>query len=80
MSIPDNSALFSLLGCQFGGDCRVTFALPDLRGRVPIGTGQAPELSSVSRGQQRGQETRIITVDQLAEHSHTATFTPVLAP
>ena len=44
LSIAQNTALFSLLGTQFGGDGRTTFALPDLRGRVPIGQGSGPGL------------------------------------
>ena len=44
LSIAQNSALFSLLGTMYGGDGRVTFGLPDLRGRSPIGMGQGPGL------------------------------------
>ncbi|HCQ16454.1 MAG TPA: phage tail protein, partial [Cryomorphaceae bacterium] len=42
LAISQNSALFSLLGTTYGGDGRTTFALPDLRGRAPIGVGQGP--------------------------------------
>lgn len=42
LPIAQNSALFSLLGTQYGGDGRTTFGLPDLRGRAPVGTGQPP--------------------------------------
>ena len=40
LSIAQNTALFSLLGTTYGGNGQTTFALPDLRGRVPVGTGQ----------------------------------------
>jgi microcystin-dependent protein len=51
MSISQNTALFSLLGTTYGGDGRTTFALPDLRGRAPIGFGQGPGLPSYEQGQ-----------------------------
>lgn len=57
ISIAQNTALFSLLGTQYGGDGRTTFALPDLRGRVPIHQGQGPGLSSRVMGQTGGSET-----------------------
>ena len=49
-TISQNTALFSLLGTTYGGDGRTTFALPDLRGRVPIGVGQGPGISNVNLG------------------------------
>jgi len=54
LSIAQNSALFSLLGTTYGGDGETTFALPDLRGRVPVGTGSGPGLPTVSSGQKSG--------------------------
>ncbi|WP_291725093.1 tail fiber protein [Magnetospirillum sp. 64-120] len=56
LSINENPALYSLLGTTYGGDGRSTFALPDFRGRSPVGQGSAPGLSQVQLGQQRGQE------------------------
>jgi|SRR5882757_8224902 len=50
MSINQNSALFSVLGTTYGGDGRTNFALPDLRGRAPVGTGQGRGLAEVSLG------------------------------
>ena len=64
-----NQALFSLLGATYGGDGRESFALPDLRGRVPVGVGEGPELSEVPWGAKFGQET--ITVDGVDIQSHT---------
>ena len=49
--ISQNNALFSLLGTMYGGDGRTTFALPDLRSRVPVGVGRGPGLEEVQQGQ-----------------------------
>ena len=57
LPILENQALFSLLGTQYGGDGRTTFALPDLRGRAPVHAGSGPGLSNVSIGQRFGNET-----------------------
>ena len=51
LPISENTALFSLLGPQYGGDGRTTFALPDLRGRTIIGAGQGPGLPNYAIGQ-----------------------------
>jgi microcystin-dependent protein len=55
-SIPQYSALFSLLGTNFGGNGTSTFGLPDLRGRAPVAAGQGPGLTNVVLGQSRGAE------------------------
>ncbi len=67
MSIMQNTALFSLLGTQFGGDGRTTFALPDLRGRVPVHVGgsQAPGVSAYHLGQMGGQEQQLLEPKQI---------------
>ncbi len=70
MPIAQNTALFSLLGTQFGGDGRVTFGLPDLRGRVPVGQGQGPGLSSYIIGETAGSETVTLTTPQIPLHTH----------
>ncbi len=59
LAIAEHQALFSLLGTTYGGDGRTTFALPDLRGRVPmhVGQSQGPGLSQYTLGQKSGQET-----------------------
>ncbi|WP_446811690.1 phage tail protein [Methylomonas sp. 2BW1-5-20] len=72
LSIAQNSALFSLLGTQFGGDGRQTFALPDLRGRSPIGAGQGPGLSPIEVGEETGAEFVTILQSQMPLHSHAA--------
>lgn len=71
LPIAQNTALFSLLGTTYGGDGRTTFALPDLRGRVPVGFGQGPGLSYKDLGQQFGTETVTLTTAQMPAHSHT---------
>lgn len=70
LAISTNTALFSLLGTQYGGDGRTTFGLPDLRGRVPIGPGQGPGLSSYQIGQKIGSEQTVLTTANLPSHSH----------
>lgn len=54
LAISQNSALFSILGTTYGGDGRTTFALPDLRGRMPIGSGQGPGLPNYRLGDRGG--------------------------
>lgn len=70
LQIAQNSALFSLLGTYYGGDGRTTFALPDLRGRVPVGAGQAPGLSNYELGESAGQESVALLVTQIPAHVH----------
>ncbi len=73
LPIAQNSALFSLLGTMYGGDGRTTFALPDLRGRAPIGMGHAPGLMDYPIGQRSGVESITIGQINLPPHSHTLT-------
>jgi microcystin-dependent protein len=75
LAISQNQALFSILGTTYGGDGRTTFALPDLRGRVPIQHGSGPGLSSHSLGQRGGTVTNNLTINNLPSHSHTASLT-----
>jgi len=70
MAISQNTALFSLLGTTFGGDGRTTFALPDLRGRVPVQQGNGPGLSPVDLGETGGTETQTLLQSQLPFHVH----------
>ena len=72
LSIAQNTALFSLLGTTYGGNGQTTFALPDLRGRIPIHQGQGPGLSNRSLGQTGGIEQVTLTVNQIPPHSHPA--------
>jgi microcystin-dependent protein len=70
LPINQNQALFALLGTTYGGDGRTTFALPDLRGRVPIGAGEPPTGSTYPLGATGGQEAVALTTGQLPEHGH----------
>jgi len=72
LSIASNTALFSLLGTQFGGDGIHNFALPDLRGRMAIGLGQGPGLQSYVIGETGGEEQVTLTVGQMPAHTHRA--------
>ncbi|RTY90059.1 phage tail protein [Flavobacterium sp. GT3R68] len=71
LPIAQNTALFSLLGTMYGGDGQTTFALPDLRGRVPVHSGTGPGLSNYQQGQAGGSEANTITVSQMPAHNHT---------
>ena len=73
LPIASNTALFSLLGTAFGGDGRTTFALPDLRGRTPLGVGNGAGLNDVTWGQRGGSENVTLTVAQIPSHNHTIT-------
>ena len=75
MSISQNTALFSLLGTTFGGNGQTTFALPDLRGRSIVGTGQGPGLTPVVLGEVGGVEQTTLTINQMPQHNHTFTST-----
>jgi microcystin-dependent protein len=78
LQIADYEALFQLIGTTYGGDGQTTFAVPDLRGRIPIGTGQAPGLASYTIGEASGAETATLNLTQLASHTHainTSAFT-----
>ncbi len=65
LPINQNQALFSLLGTTFGGDGRVNFALPDLRGRVPIHVGAGHTL-----GERGGEQAHTLSIAELPTHSH----------
>jgi microcystin-dependent protein len=71
LSIAQNAALFSILGTTFGGNGQTNFALPDLRGRVPIHQGQGPGLSSYALGEAGGTENVTLTTTQIPPHAHT---------
>src|ERR1041384_6582900 len=70
LPIAQNTALFSLLGTTYGGNGQTTFALPDLRGRVPNSSGQGPGLSSYDLGQVGGVENETMTINQMPAHNH----------
>ncbi len=70
LAIAANDALFALLGTTYGGDGVSTFALPDLRSRVPIHQGQGPGLSPYVIGQMAGVEAVTLTTSQIPQHNH----------
>jgi len=70
MAINTNQALYSLLGTTFGGDGRVTFSMPDLRGRAPAGAGDGPAIESVALGKEWGVEKTTIPISQMHAHTH----------
>ena len=70
LEIRDNTALFSLLGTTYGGNGITNFALPDLRGRSPIGVGQGPMLGDYTLGQVRGTENTTMIITQMPAHNH----------
>jgi microcystin-dependent protein len=71
LSISQNTALFAILGTTYGGDGVSTFALPDLRGRVPIHVGQGVGLSNAYiLGQETGVESVTLTASQMPVHTH----------
>ncbi|OAN77436.1 hypothetical protein A8B78_14090 [Jannaschia sp. EhC01] len=75
LPISQYSALFSILGTMYGGDGRTTFALPDLRGRVPMGHGAGPGLTPRNTfGQKGGNEFTTLTTANMPNHTHAATL------
>jgi microcystin-dependent protein len=70
LPINQNQALFSLLGTTYGGDGRVNFALPNLRGKVPMHFGNGHTL-----GESAGQDAHTITTSEMPAHNHTVNTT-----
>lgn len=70
LSIAQNTALFSLLGTTYGGDGITTFALPDLRGRSALSSGQGPGLQNYVLGEVSGVETVTLISTEMPMHNH----------
>jgi microcystin-dependent protein len=70
LPIDQYTALFSLIGTTYGGDGVTNFALPDLRGRLPIHQGQGPGLQNYVIGQVGGEEQVSLTITQIPAHTH----------
>ena len=68
LQINQNQALFSLLGTMYGGNGQTTFALPDLRGRMPIHVG-----AGFTQGQAAGEVNHTLTIQELPQHDHLMT-------
>ena len=75
LAIATHQTLFAVIGTTYGGDGRVDFAIPDLRGRVPMGAGNGLGLTPIRLGENAGHETNTLTVPNLPSHTHTATGT-----
>lgn len=71
LPISQFDALFALIGTTYGGDGQTTFAVPDLRGRVPVHQGTGPGLSNYVIGQRAGTETVTVLPTQMPAHTHT---------
>ena len=69
LPINQNQALFSMLGTTFGGDGRVNFSLPDLRGVTPIHVGRGHTL-----GERGGEQAHTLSIAELPAHSHAVTI------
>jgi microcystin-dependent protein len=72
LAIAENDALFNLYGTTFGGDGQETFAMPDLRGRIPIAAGTGPGLTTRVLGELGGSEEVTLTASQMPMHTHAA--------
>jgi microcystin-dependent protein len=79
LSISQNTALFSLLGTTYGGNGQTNFALPDLRGRLAVSSGQGPGLTDYPLGSESGTETVTLLSSQMPAHNHSANCTNVMA-
>jgi microcystin-dependent protein len=73
LPINQNQALFSILGTTYGGNGQTTFALPDLRGRIPMHTGGGHNLGEVG-----GEEAHTVTQNEMPSHNHLASCTNVV--
>jgi microcystin-dependent protein len=69
LPINQNQSLYSLLGTTYGGDGRTSFALPEMRGRVPIHVGSSNG-SSHLLGQKSGEETHTLSANEVPQHTH----------
>lgn len=70
LPISENETLFQLIGTTYGGDGQETFALPDLRGRIPVHQGQGAGLQNYVLAQQTGVEQVTVTTNQMPVHTH----------
>ncbi|MBZ4043296.1 phage tail protein [Flavobacterium hibisci] len=80
LSIAQNTALFSLLGTMYGGNGQVTFGLPNLQGRMPIGQGQGAGLPAYAMGQLAGSPNVTLLTSNIPVHTHPATGLTVNIP
>lgn len=79
LQVSQYQELYALVGTTYGGDGTTNFALPDLRGRVPIHKGSGPNLSPRALASKGGQETVSLNTTQIPSHSHTPRGSDTLA-
>ncbi|MBC7906667.1 MAG: phage tail protein [Rhodospirillaceae bacterium] len=83
LTIQQNTALYSLLGIQYGGNASLNFNLPDLRGRAPLGMGRrATDGAYFTEAQKLGSETIVLSSTQVPSHTHqlnASAVTPVVS-
>jgi len=79
LAIQQFTALFSILGVNFGGNGTTNFGLPNLQGTVPIGQGSGPGLTPFTVGATGGQQTHTLLTNEMPSHSHSLTALPVRA-
>jgi len=79
LQISQYDVLFALIGTTYGGDGQNTFAVPELRGRLPVHQGQGAGLSNYIIGQAAGTETVTVLATQMPAHTHTAVATNAAA-
>lgn len=70
LRIDENDTLFTLVGTTYGGDGQSNFAVPDLRGRLPVGQGQGSGLTARTLGQSAGLESITVLLPQMPQHAH----------
>ncbi len=70
LPVAQYQALFAVIGNTYGGDGKKTFALPDLKGRVPISQGQGKGLSMYGLGKAGGEAVTTLSVSQIPDHTH----------
>lgn len=79
LPISQNTALFSLLGTNYGGNGQTTFALPNLQSNVAISSGQGPGLADYSLGEVGGETSIQLTLPELPSHVHNLTASSAAA-
>ncbi len=78
LAIASNQALFSILGCTYGGDCRTTFGLPDMRSRSAVSPGSNPGTINYPLAGKAGSETTTLLSTNLPPHTHILTGKPTV--
>ena len=80
LDIGDYIRLFNVIGTTFGGDGITTFALPDMRGRIVLGTGSDAQGNDYPLGTSSGQESVVLNAEQMPQHTHAGRYRPPPAP